>query len=187
MDLLHPRRRPAPPSRKRTYALAAAAAAALILFAAWQGYRNLQEPLEAAAEANATREALTPLLESYAQDEAKARSIQTWLDGSVNLITELDYLARQLRPVPLDSEDFPAAQDVVLTKLVVNNRTFTVDAAVKDNSALQPIETRLRAADYRFAREAVEPKAEGGVPGYAVSVVGVLERVDPAEAEEAQP
>jgi hypothetical protein len=185
MDLLRPRRRPAPPSRKRTYALAAAAAVTLIAMIAWQGYRNLQDPLDAAAEANATREALTPLLESYAQDEAKARAIQTWVDGSVNLLTELDHLARQLRPEPLDSENFPAAEDVVLTKIVVNNRTMTVDAAVKDNAALRPIETRLRAADYRFSREAVEPKAEGGVPGYGVSVVGALERVDPADAAEA--
>ncbi|HEX6960448.1 MAG TPA: hypothetical protein VF175_01165 [Lacipirellula sp.] len=188
MDLLHPRRRPAPPSRLRTYGLAGAAAAALLAFIAWQGYRNLQEPLEAAAEANATREALAPLLEDYAEDEAKAAAIGTWLDGSVNLLAELDHLAHQLRPEPLDSEKFPADQDVVLTKLVVNNRTFTVDAAVKDNKALQPIETRLRAADYRFAREAVDAKAEGAVPGYGVSVVGTLERVEPApEAEGAQP
>jgi hypothetical protein len=187
IDLLHPRRRPAPPSRTRTYLLAGAAAAAVVAMLAWQGYRNLQEPLEAAAAANAEREALTPLLEAYAQDETKAAAIQSWLDSSVNVLTELDHLAQQLRPEPLDSEKFKADEDVVLTRLVVSNRELTVDAAVKANSALQPIENRLRAANYSFDRGPVEPKAEGGVPGYGVSVAGTLKRAEAATAEGAQP
>jgi hypothetical protein len=184
VDLLHPRRRPAPPSRRRTYVLAGAAAAALAALAAWQGYRNVQEPLEAAAEATATREALTPILEAYAQDEIKAAAVQGWLDSSVNLLTEFDYLAAQLRPEPLDSEKFKADEDVVLTKLVAANREITLDAAVKSNDAIPPIESRLRAADYSVARGAVEVKTEGGVPGYGVSVVGTIERLDPAAAGE---
>ena len=185
LDLLHPRRRPAPPSRTRIYALAGAAAAALAAMMAWQGYRNIQEPLEAATTANATREALAPILEAYAEDETKAAAIGEWLDSSINLLTELDHLAPQLRPEPLDSDKFNAEQDVVLTKLVLANRAITLDAAVKSNDALSPIELRLRSAGYSANRGPVEPKAEGGVPGYGVSVVGTtIERVDSANADE---
>jgi HAMP domain-containing protein len=183
LDLLHPRKRPAPPTRRRTYVLAGAALAALVAFMAWRGYRNIQEPLEAAAEADASRVALAPILEAYAKDETKAAAIQGWLDTSVNLLTELDHLAPQLRPEPLASEKFKADQDVVLKKLVVANRELTLETAVKNNDSIPPLETRLRAAGYQADRGAVDPKAEG-VPGYGIGVTGTIQRVDPADAAE---
>jgi hypothetical protein len=183
IDLLHPRRRPAPPSRKRTYALAGVAAAALAALIAWRGYRNIQEPLEAAEAARAARESMTPILEAYAKDVEKAAAIERWLKSSANLLTELDHLGRQLRPEPLTSDKFKADGDVVLTKLALSGRELTLDAAVKNNTAIQPIENRLRTAGYSANRGPVEPKAEGGVPGYGVSVVGTIERLDAASAE----
>lgn len=179
IDLLHPRRRPAPPSRRRTYALAGVAAAAALAMVLWQGYRNLQEPLEAAAAANASREALAPLLEAYAQDETKAAAIGAWCDASVNLLTELDHLAAQLRPEPLASDKFKQDEDVVLTKLVVTQRDLAVEGAVKRVEARQAIENRLRAANYQVDRGPGGAKAEG-VPGYEISVAGTIRRVDAA-------
>jgi hypothetical protein len=179
LDLLHPRRRPPAPSRARTYALAAAAALAGVAMIGWQGYRNINEPLDVAAAADAEREALAPTLEAYAADEAKAAAIRTWLGQSANLLTEFDSISTRLRPEPLSSEKFPADQDLVLTKLVLANRQVTFDAAAKSTDAIPPAERRLREGSYSVERGAVELKAEG-FPGYAVSVSETIEQVEPA-------
>lgn len=179
VDLLHPRRRPPAPSRARTYALAAAAALAGVAMIGWQGYRNLQEPLEIAAAADAERQALAPTLEAYAADEAKAAAIRSWLGQSANLLTELDAVSTRLRPEPLASEAFAADQDLVLTKLVLANRQVSFDAVAKNTDAIPPAERRLRSGSYRVERGAVELRAEG-VPGYTVRVSETIERVEPA-------
>jgi len=183
IDLLHPRKRPAPPSRARTYALAGVAAAALVALMAWQAYRNLQAPLEAAEAARAEQAALAPLLERFAADEVKAAAVRRWLGDSINLLTELDYLGQQLRPEPLDSDKFKADQDLVLTKLSVANREMTIDAAAKNSGAIQPAESRLRAAEYRVDRGPVEANSKA-VPGYEVAVSGTIERIDPTAPAE---
>ncbi len=109
------------------------------------------------------------------KDEQQATAIQAWLDQSLNLLTELDYLGKQLRPQPLDSADFKVDQDLVVTKLAVTNRQLTLDAAARTSQALQPAEKRLRDAAYRVSRGAVDAQAKA-VPGYTVSVSAVLER-----------
>lgn len=183
LDLLHPRRRPPAPSRARTYALAAAAALAGVAMIGWQGYRNISEPLELAAAADAEKKALAPTLEAYAADEAKAAAIRNWLGQSSNLLTEFDNVSQRLRPEPLSSEQFPADQDLVLTKLVLASRQLTFDASAKSTEAISPAERRLREGNYRVERGAVELKAEG-VPGYGVSVSETIEKVEPAPPAE---
>ncbi len=178
VDLLHPHRPPAPPSRRRTYALAGAAAASVVALLAWTAYSNLQAPLAAAAEADAARAKLAPTLERLAKDEQQAAAIDAWLSSSVNLLTELDHLGRRLRPQPLDAADFKADEDVVITKLVVSGRLLTIDAAAKTTEAVQPIELRLREGGYRVDRRAVEAKGDA-TPGYAATVSGVIERIEP--------
>lgn len=178
-DFIHPRRRPAPPSRKRTYILAGVAAVALALMFAWQTYQNIRTPLAAAADAKAKQAALESTLEDLADDEAKADQIRAWLDDSINLLTEADYLAQQLRPEPLDSEKLKADEDFVLTKLVVANRKLTLSASVKAHNALRPVEGRLRAANYSVDRGPEEANSQA-VPGYGTAVTAELERVDPS-------
>lgn len=182
VDLLHPRRRPVPASRMRTYVLAAIAAAALAGALAWQGYAKLQAPLAAAAEADAQRAALEPMLESLAADQESAAAIGAWVDGSPNLLVEVDALAERLRPEPLDSDAFKADEDFVLTKLMLANHEFTLTASAKSNAALQPAEGRLRAGDYRVDRGVVDWNSTA-VPGYGVSVQEVVERIELPAAE----
>ena len=187
LDLLHPRRRPAPPSRARSYVLAGVAAAGLVALVAWRGYRNLQAPLEAAKAADSEREQLAPVLEVLATDEAKAAAIDKWLGESTNLLTELDYLAEHMRPLPLNSDQFKADEDLVLTKLAVARRQLTLNAAAKGTSAMRPVEGRLRQANYRVDRGPVEVD-DKAVPGYSVTVSEVVERLDsPAAAPRATP
>jgi hypothetical protein len=187
IDLLHPHRPPAPPSSRRTYILAGLAAASLVLLLAGTAWRRLQAPLAAAAADDAEREALASQIEAYAADETQAAAIDGWLGESLNLLTELDHLGRQLRPQPLDAADFNADQDVVLTRLALTLRQLALAAAVKSTEALLPVESRLREGNYRVERGAVEPQTEG-VPGYGISAAVVVERVgDSAGAAEATP
>lgn len=182
LDMLHPRRRPTPPSRKRTYILAAAAASLAALLAVWQGYRRLNEPLEAAAAARAEQAELEPLIERLAEDEKNAAAVRAWIDEAPNLLDELDHLGQQLRPEPLDSEKFKADEDLVVTKLSLNQGAWTLEAVAKSDAALKPAEQRLRAGDYFVDRGVVDPKAQG-VPGYTVKVTASVERIESAEAE----
>jgi hypothetical protein len=182
-DLLHPRRRPAPPSRRRSYALVGAAAALAAALIAWKGYRNINEPKEIAVAADAQRQALALQLEALAKDETKAAAVQNWLDDSINLLTELDGLGEQLRPKPLDAADFKADEDVVVTKLAVTGRQIALEAAARAAAALPPIEHRLRAANYTADRGAIDPESKA-VPGYGVGLTAVLQR---ANADSAAP
>jgi hypothetical protein len=186
IDLLHPRRRPAPPSRARTYALAGAAAALLLALVAWKAYRNMQEPIEAAALARAQREALTPVMEELAGDETKAAAVRRWVDESTNFLTEFDYLSQHLRPEPLESDKFKAEQDMVLTKLTLAKRQLTLEGVVKTSEAYPLAESRLRAANYKVDRGPVEANSQA-VPGYSVSVSDTVERVEPGAEAGGQP
>lgn len=185
IDLLHPRRRPAPPSRRRTYVLAATAASLAALAVVWQGYRRLNEPLAAAAAARAEQAELEPLIEALAEDEKKAEAIGAWIDEAPALLDELDHLGQQLRPEPLDSDKFKPDEDLVVTKLALAGGIWTVEAVAKSNAALQPAEQRLRAAHYRVDRGAIDPKAQG-VPGYTVKVTSTAQRTE-APGDETEP
>jgi len=190
-NLVHPRRRPAPPTRRRTYVLAGLTAALLASVVGWQAYRQTAAPLEAASADDAQRAAMAPLLEKLGADEQRTAAIDAWLAQSLNVLTELDDLGRQLRPQPLDSDDFKVDEDLVVTKLTFLNRTLTLDAAARTSQALQPAEQRLRSAAYRVNRNAVDANAKA-VPGYSVSASALLEpgvgaAGAPAAADEGAP
>jgi hypothetical protein len=72
LDLLHPHRPPAPPSKRRTYILAGATAACVALALGWAAYRRIAEPRAAAAAANAERSKPRP---------------PPWMRGSTNRVT----------------------------------------------------------------------------------------------------
>jgi hypothetical protein len=179
VDLLHPRKRPAPPSRTRTYVLAGVAAALLVAALGWKGYRNLQIPLEDAAKARQEQQALKPTLEKLAVDETKAAAIRHWLDESTNLLTELDELGPYLRPETFESDKYKADQDLVVTKLTVTNRQMTLDAVAKASDAILPAESRLRSGNYRVDRGPVEATSKT-LPGYSVSVSDTLQHGEAA-------
>lgn len=181
VDLLHPHRPPAPPSRRRTYALAATAAACVVLLLAWTAYRKIQSPLEAAAAANKQAARLAPTLKRMGEVEIQAAAVDAWLNQSVNLLTELDYLGQQLRPKPLSDATFNSGEDLIITKLTLAGRQLTIDAAARSFDALAPIESRLRNGQYRVMRVIGENAGEA-TPGYAARMSDVLERIGGAAA-----
>jgi hypothetical protein len=180
VDLLNPHRPPAPPSQKRTYALAGAAAGLVALLLAWNGYRRISTPLAEAAEATAKQTELAPTLTRLADEEKKAAAVDAWLGQSVNLLTEFDHLGQQLRPKELSDKEFNSGEDLIVTKLSLAGRQLTLEASARSTDAVQAIERRLRAGRYRVMRGVVESKSEG-TPGYEARISEVVERMPDSE------
>ena len=181
VDLLHPRRRPAPRTGRRTYALAAAAAVSLVALIGWQGYANLQAPLDAAAVAQAQIDLLEESSDSNRDKEQQAASIREWLDNSVNLLSELRTLSNHVRPEPLDSEEFPVDDDIVLAKVVLLNKQFVIDALAKENSDVQPVEYRLRDGVHRVRRGKTEQS--DALPDYPWSFQSIVDVMPKEETQ----
>lgn len=182
-DLLHPHHRPAPRTSRRTYVLTAAAAASLALMIAWKGYSNLRAPLDAAAAAQAEITLLEEQSGPLREAEQRANAIRLWLNGSVNLLEEIELLSTHVRPQPLDAKDFPLDTDVVVGKVALQNRQFTIDALARENRVVQPLETRLRDGIHRVQRGKVEPSE--ALPGYPLAFQSIVDVTNGATAEEA--
>jgi hypothetical protein len=72
---------------------------------------------------------------------------------------------------------------VVIGKVVLQNRQFTIDAMAKENRVVQPLEYRLRDGIHRVQRGKTE-RSEA-VPGYPLAFQSIVEVTDAAPAEEA--
>ncbi|MCA9238041.1 MAG: hypothetical protein KDA44_21355 [Planctomycetales bacterium] len=181
LDLLNPRRPPAPPTNVRTYSLAAAAALAACALVVWQGYRNLQAPYEAAAVADAERAAIEETLPELAIAERRAALIDRWEQSAAAVLPVLSDVSTGARPQPPSAEDFAAGTDVIITRFNMVGPTLTLDGAAKDAAALQPLETRLREHGYRVDRGILNADASP-VPGYGIAFSATLQRTKSTEA-----
>jgi len=179
IDLLHPRRPPAPRTGRRTYVLAAVAAASLAVLIGLIGYERLQAPLDAAALAQAEIDLLEESSDRNRTFEQQATSVRNWLSSSVNLLDELQTLSLHVRPEPLDAEEFPVDDDIVLAKITLQGKQFVIDALAKENSDVQPVEYRLRDGSHRVRRGKTEQSE--AQPGYPLSFQAIVD-VDPGEA-----
>ena len=172
VDLLHPHRPPAPPSRRRTYALAGAAAACVAL--ALDVGRLSPHCRPARRRRRGRRASARAGANARPNGRGRSRRPPRSMRGSTsryNLLTELDYLGQQLRPKPLSDATFNSGEDLIITKLVVAGRQITIDAAARTAEAFTPIEGRLRVGRYRVMRGDFENTSEA-TPGYAARMHG---------------
>ncbi len=181
VDLINPHAPPAPATRLQTYYLAAAAALALFALVGWQAYRNVQEPLERAAEMQAEIDLYEESADELRQAEGEVASIRAWLDSSVNLLSEMRLIAKHVRSEPLDSESFDVEDDIVVGKIEMRNRQFTIEAYAKDTSDLQPVEYRLRDGKHRVRRGETSRAEE--VNGYPVKFTAIVDVTDGTQVE----
>ena len=79
-----------------------------------------------------------------------------------------------MRPEPLDSEEFLVDDDIVLAKVVLQNKQFVIDALTKENSDVGPVEIRLRDGVHRVRRGKTERSdALADYPWFFQSIVDV--------------
>jgi hypothetical protein len=180
VDLLHPHQRPKTEINLRTYSLAAIAGALLLALLAWTGYSRLQAPLQQAAVDRAELNLLEESLEQLQAFEQRAAAIRGWQSEAPNVLLHLQQLSKSFRPQPLDAQEFPTDQDVLLEKLDLNKRQLTVDALARSNQAVQPLEARLRDAEYRPQRGKSDPsETVKEYPWHFKSTIEITSASDP--------
>lgn len=144
-DFLHPRQRPAPPSRRNTYALAGLAVALLVL--AWfavhwiRGDRLHSEILVLQRNSKA----LDKNFQQAEKSEKEAEEVAEWVGDGVNWLDELSWL----------SQRFPIAEDAMLTqvKFAVNSGRgeITLDGVARDVTSVAELDRGLHDERHRLA------------------------------------
>ena len=181
VDLLHPRQRATGEKNIRTYVLAGTAALLLALMASWQGYSNLQAPLEQASLDQIELTILEEPLEDLGKYEQRTGAIRDWNAEAANVLVHLRKVGESVRTKTLESEDFPLDQDVVLEKFLLERRNLTIDAMARNSQAVQPLEARLRSNGYRPQRGKSEPsKVIEGYPWHFKSTIEITSDSDSA-------
>jgi hypothetical protein len=140
-------------------------------------------------QAEAAQNEVDGLAEELKAYETKVRerdAIQSWVDGSLNLLSTLEDVSTTLRDEPLDAEDFPIDQDTVLKELDVTGRQVKLDGYVRNRSAMPSLEAKLRSEQHRVQRDRSESSDEvAQYPWHYVLVVDIAKE-QPA-AEETKP
>ena len=185
LDLLHPRERPRPQSRTRTLALAAVALVTAVGAVVWQGYRNLQAPLDAAVAATAETDELTPMIESLADDVEQRQRVANWLAASPNLMDAITTLSRRLRPLELENDAFVVDQDATVTRLTQADSSFTVATVIPNVDVAGAVENRLRDDRLQVSRQRLE-KADAAPAGYEHRLVIQIQKLPESAVDDGE-
>jgi len=139
IDFLHPRRKPEPPSRRRTFILAGAAVAAVLLFVA--GLVSLQFARLHWKQTSLTGQFESLEKKSEAADEqiSRAAEIDQWTRSDVTWLDEL----REL------SLEFPPADDAIVTQMQIGSRSkgggnIAMEGFVRSSEVIDKMERVLR-------------------------------------------
>lgn len=138
IDFLHPRRRPAPPSRRGRYIAAAAIVAGVLVLGGltvWMRLAALDRRIEELARTSVGLEGMVAEARQMSQSTAE---IEKWLAGDVLWLDELERLSRRL----------PGAQDVMVTQLRLASApgggTIQLDGLVRQAAIVDQLEQQLR-------------------------------------------
>jgi len=159
IDFLHPRQRPAPPSRNRLYVAVGgglvALAVALAIGGTFYGNHLKAEIADLAGQSTA--------LDAEVQDASKVRSSATeigkWAESDFCWLEELRWL----------SENFPSAQDAMLTEMQMQPRVrdgktvggVTIKGLAQSVEAIRQGEANLRDERHQIiGNEATEERSE---------------------------
>lgn len=145
IDFLQPRRRPAPPDRKRTY-LRAGLLVAIVVLLVGGGISfellRLDEEIETLA---ADVQRVAKAAKEANKVEADAKKIEEWVAGDIGWLDELAELAA----------DYPPASDAMLTKLSMQRvekgtvGQVELGGLVRSASQVDSLEAALRDDDHR--------------------------------------
>ncbi|MCC9608217.1 hypothetical protein LOC68_01095 [Blastopirellula sp. JC732] len=139
LDLRNPRKRPAPPSKRRmyvTYGTAAAVIALLVAGAIWMRLGSLDTQIKEAQEKLAGLKASNKEAVLQQNDVEK---IDRWLDSNVQWLDQAYWMASKL----------PPAEATILSRLQmdasqVEGGVITLDGYVGDESGIKKLESALR-------------------------------------------
>jgi len=160
VDFLHPRRRPAPPSRRPTYALAAAAV--VVLVAAVAAYVLVQRSAVSGEieELQAQVAELDRGITELGKTKKLVDAVDEWRSGDAVWLEELRWL----------SKNFPPAQEAMVTQLHLlhdpSGARMEVQVLARNSDTIEKVDKALREGDHRIAKEGAQgkppPKSHSG-------------------------
>jgi Tfp pilus assembly PilM family ATPase len=190
VDFANVRRRAEARRFTRVHALSVAAAAIAALWLGVYLWRQISEPTNQLAELEARIADLQSQADMYEEVTAQAAAVEHWMATDVNWLDELEQFARRVRPQPLVSEEFPVADDVVVTQLTmlrppgadpIGGR-IDLQAKARSDAAVRDLEQRLRDERHRVTPGGVQQ--DNTVPGYPRSLDLQVQVLPPADEEE---
>ncbi|MEQ8785581.1 MAG: hypothetical protein RIC55_04750 [Pirellulaceae bacterium] len=180
IDFLHPRKKPRPKSRKRTFALVGGAVAAVVLVAAGLAYSNYRSMDARIQELAQREEKLIEAEKTANQLIADASLLDAWNDGDVIWLDELRNLSKK----------YPPAQQAIITQLVAaggqreGGGRYFIDCAAASPDAITDIERRLR--DARREVQGTGGATDDNKLGYGWSFKKMVTIKPPTEEETAE-
>jgi Tfp pilus assembly PilM family ATPase len=188
VDFANVRRRAERARFGRVHALATAAAVMAGLWYAAHLWRQFSDPVRELADLQTRTRQLQAQADKYKDVTAQAAAVERWLATDVNWLDELKQFAGRVRPKPLKADDFPVANDAVLTQLTLMRPLGTnpsggrldFKGVAKSSAAVAELEHRLGDAGH-----VVTPgtgQQDKTVPGYDWSF-GLEVHVPPSESD----
>ena len=155
IDFLHPRKKPAPPDRRRTLTLAGVAAGLLVLLA---GYRAWSTFAQVDAENESLTAELDRLDDKFKQAGKQQKIIQAirdWGESDVNWLDELRDLSLRL----------PGGRDAMLLRMNMSHSrtsggTIEMTGVVRDPVIVSRIENSLRDKFHQIANKHVQERMQ---------------------------
>lgn len=155
IDLLHPRKRPAPPDRKRTLVLAGAAAGLVLLLGGYSVWSTF-------AEIDSENEKLSAQLDQLNDDFKRAgkqqkliQAIHDWRADDVNWLDELRDLSLR----------FPSGRDAVVLRMGMSHgrgdgATIDMVGVVRDPAIVSRFENNLRDKYHQISSRHVQERVQ---------------------------
>ena len=161
VDFLHPRRRPAPPSRRPTYALAAAAAAVLVAAVAVYILARRSAVSGEISDLQAQIFTLDREIGELNKTKKVVDVVDEWRSGDAVWLEELRWL----------SKTFPPAQETMVTQLHMLHDTsgarMDVTVLARSSDAIGKLDQALGEGDHRITSEGRQDRPPAKSPaGY---------------------
>ncbi len=139
IDFLHPRKRPAPPDRRRTFVLAGAAAALVVLLGGYHAWSTFAEVDKNIESLSAELDGLDEQFKRADQKQKVIQAIGDWAQNDVNWLDELRDLSLR----------FPSSRDAVVLRMGLSHGrdsggTIDMVGIVRDPVIVSHIENNLR-------------------------------------------
>lgn len=159
LDFLHPRRRPEPPSRRNTYALAGVAGGLVVLAIMAMSWIQGDRLNADVRRLQANSKALDKRVELAEKSEAAAKEVEDWVDDEIHWLQELRWL----------SERLPTAEEAMLTQVKLTASSgrgeITLDGLAKDVEAVSKLDRGLHDERHRLAGKSKSESDDKGPYG----------------------
>ncbi|MEM6798173.1 MAG: hypothetical protein AAF589_01540 [Planctomycetota bacterium] len=169
IDLLAPRQATVDQTPRRTQLLYAGLAASIVLAVGWFGYRSIASLDGQIARVKQSTLEEKKVVQKLAPELKQVEAIDRWAATDVNWLDELEVLGRRMRPEPLSSKEFPADNDLMLSRFTAtatqgrrgSGGSITLDAVARDADASTLLEERVSDDTRRVEQGSLDQSGQG--------------------------